>query len=404
MEMDLIREQSLSAGSYQHLSFEQREWMDDPWSKVPLTETLSNVSFISGTRRSRPTIVPPNVVVKQLRRDLILGDVEVNVIGPSGAGKSQILEGINDLFDKDEYLALELRRRGLTLKRRAIPFSMGIKAAQIPKEQGGPGIIPLVDQNGEPIIHGKFTDQQYADGSGFIGKASEEVSKKKGPRDRLAKFREAPGAPFITKKGIPVKIEGMANRGNTPIYESAYGPDRRGKYIFIVVRQDRVGDAARVTRKELDPEGDMQKVFNSGIDYVATNREGVVEHIADAPVEIQRDTVRLLRNATANDKAIERSNGEYREMLADLQKRGIIPDADGMSYARALRNQLMWAGGRRGLPGSQIYIVSNFYSKTLRDNNTYNLDYFLKDNHWALTYGQLLVPPSLCELYLPEAA
>lgn len=400
----MIQDNSIQAVSSQVMSSEQREWMLDPWSRVPDTETLKNISFLKGTRKKQFVIVDPNVVLTQLRKGVMNGDVDICVMGLSGAGKSQILEGINDVLDRDEYLQEEMRRRGLTLKRRAFPFSMGIKAAQIPKDKGGPGIIPLTDQNGNPIIHGGFSVDQYADGSRFIGEASEKILENKNSKERFVKFREAPGMPFITKQGVPVEIEGMADRGNTPIYNTAYSRERKGKYLFIVMRQENVGESSRMTRSELDPQGDMGKIFNSGIDYVATNREGVKEHIADAPEAIQRDVVKLLRLATANDDAIKRSNREYYEMVADLQNRGIIPDTDALSYARVLRNKLMWGAGRPGLPGDQIYLVSNYYSKSLRANNTYNLDIFLRDNYWALTYREKLVPASLCELYLPAIA
>lgn len=398
--MHLEISQGQQADHFQYASLEQRDWMVDPWSKVPTTDTLSNISFFKGTRRSRPALVDPNAAVKLLRRDIIEGDVEINVIGLSGAGKSQILEGLNDLLDRDEYLAEVLRKRSLKLTRRTIPFSMGIKAAQIPEERGGPGIIPLVDQDGKPLSHGGFTDSQYSDASKFIGEAAEEVSRNKRPNSRVVKFREAPGMPYVPKRGAPVRIEGMADRGNSPIYNSVYSPDRKGKYLFIVVRQENVAEVARVTRGEFDPDGDMKKVFNSGVDYVATNRYGVVERIADQP-EIQRDVVRFLKIATASEAAIKRSNWEYYRMVADLQSRGIIPDTEAMSYASALRNRLMSGGS--GLPGDQIYLVSNLYSKSLGEKNTYNLDYFLKDNYWALKYREELVPQSLCERYLPAA-
>lgn len=384
-------------------TYEQREWMNDPWSQIPPNDTLGNVSIINGTRRRRAGIIDPNTVIKRVRTSIIRGDdVEINVIGLSGGGKSQILEGFNDLLDRDLHLAEEMRRRGLTLVRRTLPFSMGIKAAQIPKEKGGPGVIPLVDDQGRPITHGAFRNEEYAKASKFIGEASEKLSLND-PTMRLVKFREAPGLPYITKRTVPVGIEGMADRGNSPIYNSAYRSNRAGKYIFIVVRQENVGESARALRQDFDPDGDMSKVFNSGIDYVATNREGSLENIAGQPEDIQRDVVRLLGSATASDPAIGRSNREYYDMVAELQDRGVIPDTDALSYAIALRNRLMWSSGRAGLPGEQIYLVLNPYSKGLREGgNKYNLDYFLKDNYWALTYRDKLVPPSLCERYLPS--
>lgn len=300
----------------------------------------------------------------------------------SGAGKGSIAEGLMYFAENDLYLLNEAVNQRVSIVPVVVQFAMYMKAAQIPKDRGGPGLI-------SPAAgHGKFTEEEYAIGSAF-GQSllDEHSSKNRNPHVRYLYLVEGSGVPWIKQKGRRVKVSDMPDRGASTVYNHPRSR-KSAKFVLVVDRNKQVSDEAIGVRGGFDPEAqDFSHVFNNGTDrYFLTNRQGQVRDVSQMAFSVQRAVIDLKRLATAPVPAIERSDGEYSKMKDILVRKKIISDPSDISYLQALRERLVYEGG---YTEEQVLFVDNPHreSSQLREHN---LDYFLRRNLVARLYPQLL--------------
>lgn len=388
-----------------------QRWRSDPMGQLPESHLITNVYASRGTGVSTDMNSPWNDI---RRRIITSGPGEstiIAILGPSGQGKTMISGGVLKALKEDAYLLTESRTRGSEPIPIFVPFALAAKTAQIPADQGGPGIVsPDAD-------HGRFSESEYAEISSFQERVLRESLKRKDPRIKKVYIVEASGAPFITQRPVRGKelvLSGMKDRGNSALYNLAYDPEIGPNMFVLMICPDdyanTVGDIAKSNRINLDPNTpDIEAGFRGNNRYLLTDKKGV-EKTVDEIVEedsskkgLYREVARLMRMVAAPPKAMENGWSEYTSMLDMLTAQGEIPKSSSHEYFNTLRRKLIpGIVGAAGIPGKQVHILTN---RPRREFNDYDLDAFLRWNIFTRMHqGALLKDMPLLSEYmeLPE--
>lgn len=386
---------SLSLSQRQSLKLhnELEAWEHDPYGQLPETQVGKSISLSNGSNGFNIGEFWKRDVRTQLL-DLPLGEpVTIAVTGTgSGAGKGSINEGLLYLATHDLYMHRESVNRGFFIVPLVIPFAMYMKAAQIPKEKGGPGII-------NPTAgHGRFTEREYAQGSSFGQWLYDIHSAKRRDNVRFLYLLEGSGTPWIKKKGPRIKVTGMPDRGASVVYNKPKRGDGK-KYILIVDRDRFVGEQSSDIRNRFNPTAnDFSGVFNIGRErYLLTNRMGVVKNVGSMPPSVKRAVVELLKISTAPPQAIARSDSEFMKLKEKLADKKVIPNTGNEAYLRSLRERLVYKTG--GYADDEVLIVDNPWRSMGTENDHY-LDYLLRYNWLAQLFKRQLIPGKLRGTYM----
>lgn len=371
-----------------------RIWRDRPLSNIDDTELIKHVHAVGGAEYGSM-----DPLWKAVRRRILGGEpgrsVNIGIVGLSVSGKSEIAQAFSTLVKSDFYLKTELAKSGLEAVPRTRPFSLAAKAMQLPKEKGGAGIIR------PDAGHGRFTEDEY----GHIAAAMQEHFSSAVSNPTAGKIEvnimEASGLPYPAKSGYPVSLEGMADRGISPIYNLADHPSQaKNSFILLVAPNAAVQEFGLTERNYNSGSMGQTSLVDGRVMYKVTAPTGMVKDVAELTPLQQADVARLLSMAMAPHLAVERSNLEFLKMKADLVDRGVISDSSNETFVASTRDRLLHRtnGQRTRIPESNVIVIENQFWAGYRNpsSNVRDLDYFLRDCVWSQEYPEL-IPRSLRE-------
>ena len=391
LDLDLAPMQRTYQQATMSPSIVYRAWRDNPMNKVDDSEAIKHLSVAGGEDYGSF-----NPMWKRIRNRILGGmvgrSVNIGIIGNSVSGKSEMAQVLSELVERDVYLQVEARKRNLTIVPVTMPFALAAKAFQIPVEKGGPGLVRI------DADHGKFTPEEYETIASGIQSAVEISQEMKVPGMVKVNIMEASGLPFPTWKRDRVTVEGMADRGVSPIYNLAESAQAKSSFIFLMT-PNRMVQEFGLTERNFDPKAPNQKELTDGrVVYKLTAPDGTVKDVAELSEEQQAGVAELLSKSMAPKAAVERSNGEFEAMKIQLANEGIIGNTSNESYMKALRDRVLHRsnGARTAIPSEQVVVIESQFWAGFRNpsSNVRNLDYLLRDCLWSQSYDEL-VPESL---------
>lgn len=288
----------------------------------------------------------------------------------SGVAKGSLLMGLGRVAKQDPILHEWLDQNNLELEIVAVNFALSAIAARFR------GIVP-------PLLQGQWTAEHYNTISHFSWNLIDEhVLRIPGGKVRWLLYESAAATSYPVTQTVPVEVAGIADRGNSPLYNLALDDRTRANIDIFALRKDaRVGQTTIEHRNKFNPHADnFNNVFRGDIDYRMTDDSGEEQGVWYLPLEEQRKMVALLSAATAPGPAIIRSDKELDDLEAQLYQEGLISTADDQAYFDFIGRQLK-------LPTTQFHQVTNNF---LLGRKTYDLDYLLKDNLVIRLYPGLL--------------
>jgi hypothetical protein len=371
-------------------SMEYRMWRDNPLGQLGDTQTVKHLTALNGAEYGSF-----NPVWKRIRRKILGGiagrSVNVGIVGNSVSGKSELAQALLELAERDAYLRSEINKSGISLVPMTMPFALAAKAMQLPKEQGGPGLIS--NETG----HGKFTEEEYRKISTAMQFAFNISTASAEPGVVRFHIMEGSGLPFIERPGYPVEISGMSDRGVSPIYNLAYHPEQAKNSFILLMAPNKAVQEFGLTERTFEPSAKSQQEMVNGRMLYTVTKGGRTYDAADLPAEQQRAIAELLLMSMAPAAAVERSNGQYEEMKYKLVDEGRINDSSNETYMEVQKQRLLALpnGRRTNIDPENVIVVENKFWEGFRNpsSNVRNLDYLLRSCGWSQRYPELIPEP-----------